>query len=289
MIGLIGLFALFKAVVDYFPEKETLLKWCIFFYPSILFWSSGVLKEPILLFSLGFIILSLLNITNNKSSYKDFFILVIALLVLFYIKFYILFAFLPLLIPFFINKKRKIKFQIISYLISIIVFTAIGISIELIFPSIDLLDLLDKKQQSFITMAEFQGAGSYFEITNIEPNIFSIINAIPEGILNCFVRPLPWNVSSLIQIPPIIENLTIIMLLSISLYHIMYLKSFKKITSTNFILLCIFFTLLTFIIIGITTPISGTLVRYKVPALPFLTLIILMLINTNSLKKIRIK
>ena len=62
-------------------------------------------------------------------------------------------------------------------------------------------------------MTEFQIAGSYFELTNIDPNIFSIIKATPEGILNCFIRPLPWNVTSLIQIPPMIEKLIIVILL----------------------------------------------------------------------------
>ena len=289
MMSLIGLFALFKAVVSYFPEKETILKWGVFFLPSILFWSSGVLKEPILLFSLGFIILSLSNIVKNKSSYKDFLILIIALLLLFYIKFYVLFAFLPLLIPFVINKNRNFKFQIISYLISIILFVGIGIYIKHLIPSLDLLYILDHKQDSFIRMSEYNNAGSSFDITNLDSNMISIMKAIPEGILNCFVRPLPWNVKSLIQIPAIIENLIIFILLSISLYNTIFLKSYKKITSTNFLLLCVFFVLLLFTIIGITTPVSGALVRYKVPALPFIIMITLMLIKIDFVKKLNVK
>ena len=60
----------------------------------------------------------------------------------------------------------------------------------------DIIYILDKKQESFITESEFKDAGSYFEITDIEPNLISITKAIPAGIYNCFTKPLPWNINS---------------------------------------------------------------------------------------------
>ncbi len=55
-IALLGLTALFLFFQEYFSDRLKLLYLSIFLLPSVLFWGSGVLKEGLLLFSLGFLI-----------------------------------------------------------------------------------------------------------------------------------------------------------------------------------------------------------------------------------------
>jgi hypothetical protein len=41
--------------------------------------------------------------------------------------------------------------------------------------------------------------------------------------------------------------------------------------------------LILFVLIGFTTPVIGSIVRYKTPAMPFLLMVILLLIDTKKL------
>ncbi len=289
MLSIIGTFALFKATIHYFPNKELFLKLGLFFTPSLLFWSSGVIKEPIVMFALGMILLSIYNLLQKDKYLKNILFLSASTLLLFYIKFYVLFAFIPFLIPYVINQKKSIKRPIITYLISLLIFTTLIFNLKYISNSLDFIEILNSKQASFIKMSDFQNAGSYFELTKVDQNLMSILKAVPEGIINCFVRPLPWNINSPIQLAPLIENCTIIIFLLLAIYHTFFLSSLKKISSINFLLFCVFSVGLLFSIIGITTPISGALVRYKVPAYPFLFMLILMMLDINFLNKLRFK
>ncbi len=283
MLSIIGLFALFKSITNFFPKKEKILKWMIFFTPSILFWSSGVLKEPILLFSLGMAMLSIYNLINKKRLILNLGLLILMSIIMFYIKFYVFFVFIPLIIPFAINQLKNYKYPLITYLISLSAFIILSINLKHFSNSSDLLYILDKKQESFMSETKFKDAGSYFEINDLQPNYVSVFNAIPEGLLNCFTKPLPWQINSIIELPPAIENSLIICLILISVFHCILLKTYKSISSSNFLIFCILFALFNFIIIGISTPVYGALIRYKIIGLLFILMPLILLTDFKSI------
>lgn len=282
MMSVTGLFGLYKSVIHFFKGKEKILKYLLFFTPSVLFWSSGVLKEPIILLSLGLIFMSIYNLINRKKVFINLLVLILFLNCLFLIKFYVFVALIPVLIPFIFSLTPYLKKLLFNYGLSLLIFILIALSMKHISPNLDFIDILSKKQNSFIRMAEYNRAGSCFEIQKIESNLISVIKAVPKGIVNCFVRPLPWNISSKIQILPVVENIMILFFILLSIYHAFYHKTIKKIASYKFLLTCIFFTLILFSIIGISTPVAGALVRYKVPALPFLMMLLLLLVDVKK-------
>jgi hypothetical protein len=49
------------------------------------------------------------------------------------------------------------------------------------------------------------------------------------------------------------------------------------------VLFCFTFTIVLFLIIGLTTPIIGAIVRYKIPALPFLVFGLLLCVNNTQI------
>jgi hypothetical protein len=58
------------------------------------------------------------------------------------------------------------------------------------------------------------------------------------------------------------------------------------VSQRSFLYFVLCFTLLLFAILGLTTPVTGAMVRYKIPALPFLCTGILMLLNQQKLPTI---
>ena len=280
-IGFIGLFALFKTCVIYFPKKEKWLFYSLFLTPTVLLWSSGVLKEPLMLYAIGFIFYYTSIKSFKKNTFFSLINLTLCLLILFFLKFYVFSILITLLIPFKLNLTKSFKNKLIPYFISLVFFSTIAIFTGFINPKFNLLELIDKKQDSFISETKYKNSGSYFEITNVEPNVKSIIKVIPEAIVNSFTRPWLWNVNSIIQLPAVLENilfLTLIFLASIDLYR----KRIQVKIEVNFIIFCLSFVLLNFIIIGAITPVSGALVRYKMIALPFLVMFILHTINLDK-------
>jgi len=59
----------------------------------------------------------------------------------------------------------------------------------------------------------------------------------------------------------------------------------QTIERKNIFWFCVFFVLILFTIIGLTTPVSGALVRYKIPALPFLGIAMLTFFNIDYLSE----
>lgn len=281
-LSLIGTVALYRMAKRLFSSGQHLLLILLFVLPSILLWSSGILKESILIFALGLLLLALDKILHNKERRLPLMIILLSFILMIYIKFYVLVAFVPAIICYIVaHYSKRPKYQI--YLPLLLVFGTLALFSKHIPPYMDFVKILEGKQEDFIRLAEFQDAGSKFHLTDIDQSLFGIIKVIPEGIVNCFIRPLPWQSNGVIYYPAIAENLFILCLV----FWITILGIRRKLkveeSHKNFLWFSITFVLILFAIIGVTTPVAGALVRYKVPALPFL-LIVLMYFLSNEIR-----
>jgi len=88
-------------------------------------------------------------------------------------------------------------------------------------------------------------------------------------------------VNSLLFIPPLIENLVLI---AFAIFCLIWRKKLNS-KELNFFVLCLIFTFVVFIVIGLTTPITGALVRYKIPVMPFLWMALMILLDTQRFPK----
>jgi hypothetical protein len=154
MMSTIGLFSLYKSIIHLFEGKENILKWLLFFTPSVLLWSSGVLKEPIILLLIGVIFLSIHKILKNHKTAYNILILTSSLSILFFIKFYIFIAFLSIIIPFLIIRTSSIKKILIIYTSCLFIFFGLAISLKQIYIKFDFINILINKQKSFIRMSQ---------------------------------------------------------------------------------------------------------------------------------------
>lgn len=277
-LSLIGTVSLYRVVTKLFNNGKSLLLILLFLLPSILLWSSGVLKESILIFALGLLLLALDKILHFKSKRLPFLTILLCLVLMIYIKFYVLVAFVPAIFCYIIaNFWKRPKYQI--YIPLLAIFGLLALFSKYIPPHMDLVKILEGKQEDFVRLAEFQDAGSKFELTDIDQSLLGIVKVIPEGILNCFIRPLPWQTKGAIYYPAVFENILIILLIIWSVW--LAFKREIKIAEDhkNFIWFSVVFILLLYSIIGVTTPVAGALVRYKVPALPFLMVVLIYLLQ----------
>ena len=118
-ITLIGLKKLTEAFFNYTKIKLNIVFIILLVIPSLLFWTSGILKESFILVGLGFIVNAILC---NKSRKKTMINLSIGIIILIFFKTYILLCLIPtfvfIYIASFFNKNKIIwSFSIIGILI----------------------------------------------------------------------------------------------------------------------------------------------------------------------------
>jgi hypothetical protein len=275
-ISLIGLVYIYKSFVDIFKEKKGMLIIAVFFIPSVLFWGSGVLKEGLLFLFLGIFIYNFLKITEKYSAAPAVFVF-ISLMFLLFLKTYILVAILPGAIAYYwITKTGNIKI-VLKYFLTILLFIIFFASIKFVFPQLDFARILANKQENFINLSKHVHSKSIIKIGILQPNILSILKKSPHAFLNTLFMPDIFQINSIFTLLAALENIFIVLIIFISVIYM------QKNVNLNLLLFLLSFVIILFVLIGLVTPVAGAIVRYKVPALPFLMLALFMITDKNKI------
>lgn len=278
-LSFIGCFVLFKALRSFLKTNEWLLIFASFLIPSCLFWTSGLLKEGLTMFAIGFAFYFISRLYKRFNIW-DIIGFIASSALIFASKIYVLPAFLPAVLFLFISKKMKMKYQIVTF------FSILAISSVLVIFSgkilgYDIISTLSGKQNDFINYIELQDdQGSTYELTRLSPNVKSFLLIIPEGLVNSFLRPFPSEVNSAFMLFSFLE---IVLLCLIAIFTIIFFK--KPDTETlRFILFSAMFILFLYVVVGVYTPNTGSIVRYRTPALPFLAAMMFAMLDFEKIK-----
>jgi len=277
-LSLAGLTGIYKFFMLHLSDKKNILFVAVFMLPSVLFWGSGVLKETLLFFGLGMLLFYSDKIFTKGFSLLSLFWILIALILLMFLKFYILATILPLMITYFWVYKTKMRWVAVRYAIVILVCLIAGLNIHYIFPEHNLLETLTNKQFDFIRLANATNSGSTIEISTLQPTTWSFIIHSPEALYNTLFRPFVFESRSPFILLAGLENLLIIFMMMICIIF----SKFKK-ENANLFWFCLLFVLITFVLTGLITPVMGAIVRYKVPALPFLFVMFIVILDKQKL------
>ena len=335
-----GQVAMYRTFVLIFNEKVKSLI-AVFFIPSFVFWSSGILKEGVLI---GFLGLFLWFIYCCYKSGKKTHLLIFILMWLgvLFSKFYVAFCLIPLTFIFSYTPNLKPKIALLFGLIFCFCLYLLFANNSAIFRKP--LKLLSEKQQQFINVSKggyfveqskdtfridydlgttaikicgdsgyvtrkivgyafvnlrdtklveiktgktnsfkilkkIPGAKSNIEISEID-GLKSFIKNLPEYLLNVLIRPLPRETRNIFQMITLVENISFIICIALALVWFKQPRKYEIIWMLCFLL----FIFLLFAIIGSTTPVIGAIVRYKIPALPFLWIIMLVMFDESKFR-----
>jgi len=286
-LSLVGLTAIYKTFVTHLQDKKRELLFVVFLLPSVLFWGSGVLKESLIFFALGMLIYH----TQKLFSVKSILYCIGATLLLALSKFYIWIAIIPGLIFIFWISKSSVKNILLKFTIVFISIATMGLTIDKFTSIQNPLVTLSQKQIEFNQLAtgklfdsnkkEIAPAKSAIHLSKLEPTLTSFIKNAPQAIVNTLFRPYLWELKSPMMLFAGFENLLIIAFLVLTLFFIKPLQAI----ALQYVLFCLSFVLIQFLIIGETTPILGAVARYRTIALPFLFIALLFIIDKEKLLK----
>ncbi|NNK81393.1 MAG: hypothetical protein HKO93_07830 [Flavobacteriales bacterium] len=269
-IGLLFLFRGFKEFID--PPPWTFLLVCII-PPSLLFWSSGMLKECLVLLPLGISFYAIASVLNGRDKWR---LLILGTTLFIFIKPYVLLSFVPLVL--YVLVRRYLSWSPIMTLLIIASGSIVLLALSTQVAQLDIIGVLSLKQKDFINVAVTSGAGSTVDIPEIKGFLSFIINA-PEAVFRTYLRPGIWEMRSSMDGLAAIENSVYILLILSALFFR------KSALNIDLLFVCLIFLMSMGIIIGSVTPVLGAIVRYKVPAIPFLMIALLHIID---LKKVNI-
>ena len=174
-LSLTGLTCIYKAFKSYFFDKKTEFIICVFFIPSSLFWCSGVLKESLLIFSVGLLVYNLMAMTDKGFTFKNLLGIVISLFFMLIMKYNYLLSLIPAITAFAWvavtnNKRVLIKYVSVCMMLLLMIFMAVKF-----FPSYNPFYILAEKQKEQIKIGR---GGEYYIRThsNITDTLFFDMN-----------------------------------------------------------------------------------------------------------------
>lgn len=274
-LSFIGCVALYRALQPFFEFGHgRILIVPIFLVPSILFWSSGLLKETLVMFFLGMLIFSAFKLLDLKNILANIAISVVCFLFVYTLKPFIAFSFLA---AFYLMATGNLK----GYARIIAGLLGVGIVLWIFYAHntfiCELSSSLIAKRNEFIALGLKMKAGSLTDTTISGGDCLEPLRLLPSAMYNMFLQPAVWSKSLFEKIFGL-ENLLILLFSVVSLFYFKRPKRAKR----QLVIFCLVFFGLNYALIGITVPIIGALVRYKVFGLLFYLILLLSLISLRK-------
>jgi hypothetical protein len=279
MLSFSGVWRLYRFFYEQYPHLHKQLAIAILYLPTFVFWSSGILKDPICTGALGWITYALYEtFYKKKDLLKNFVIIFISGYLLYVIKVYILISYVPFFFLFLVlknvnlikSKVMRIAFVAGLIVIAITMFTTVMAQLAGTLGAYggdDVTKNISIYQKAY---AEQEDVGSSFSLgVEYDGSVQSLLKIAPAAIVATLFRPFLWESKKISTLFSSIESMFIMFFTLSVLYKAGPINFIGSIAKDPTILYCLLFALLFALFVGATTANFGTLVRYKIPCMPF--------------------
>jgi hypothetical protein len=262
---------LVKKIIVFYPETMIAAVLSFLFFPSVVFWGSGLIKESFALAGLFFLSSMFLKAWNKQpTNVIEWLLILLSLWIVWKLKYYYLAVFLPVVITALITRILVSRFKIANFGGEIALWCGILLIpsslVSVLHPNFypyRLMDVVVSSNQEFQMISNSQDLIHYHEL---QATVGSIIQNIPLALVSGIFRPFITEAHGLLQIFGAIENLFLLVLFLFAIPAVTRIARSKHrllaFSTIVFIaVLCVF--------LALSTPNYGTLSRYRVGFLPF--------------------
>ena len=280
LIGFSGLWKLYIVFCKLYPGMEKKFAIAILYFPSVLFWSSGILKDTLTVAALGWIVYSFYNFAIlHKFKLKYILAVIISAVVIINIKAYIFAALVPgLLVWLFFKQLSSIKSGVVKFFVApvlgIVVIGGFALLMSNLSDEMGAYGDVDKSlEQAKIIQEDLKRAEqygeNYYDIGEFEATPAGVLSKAPIAIISGIFRPFIWEARNPFVLLAALESLFMMGVLIFAFYKGGIIKSFKSIFNDPMLIFAFSFALIFGFGVGLATANFGALVRYKIPMLPF--------------------
>ena len=284
-----AIWRLYQVFAREFPKLTKEFAIALLFIPSVIFWGSGLLKDTITfasvcLFASSFSIL----MTRRENIIKNIFLLIISSLLLIWIKPYIFFALLPgsILwyggIQVFRVNNRLVKSLTTPFLITISLLSGY-LMLNLMSDFLGEYSLEKVLDKAVLTQNDLKSdyyQGSSFDIGGFDATVTGILSKMPSAINAALFRPYIWETYNLTMLMSGIENLLLLVFTVYLTIKLRVYNLFRLMFRHRILFFTVYFSIFFAFSVGLTTSNFGSLVRYKIPAIPFFLISLIIISST---------
>ena len=287
----VGIWLIYKTFVNRYPDSQRLLYLFIVLFPSLIFWTTGVMKEPLCIGAVGIIFYYLFNKQQTKK--RKIIVTILAILsafLLFKVKAYIIYAvlisaLLYFLITLFINNNFVIK-----------LFTLAGISITLFIIVYFYSSFIQEKiistltdeitdKISTVTNAQLEHGGSSYDLGELNLSGIGMFKYCLSAINVTLFRPYLWEYRNPLVLISAMESLLMLIGLIWILISKRWSSTIRFLLKSPALLFSIFFILFLATMVGGIAFNYGTLARYKTPLVPFFSAILIIIASNKNITR----
>lgn len=277
LISFICAWLLVKEIVQYHSKARVPAAIAFLFFPSIVFWTSGLLKESLAMACLFFLTVCFIRLWRRaRISPIRWVVLPVACWILWNLKYYFVAVWLPvaataMVMRLFFEPRIKRSATGLYILIWFGLFLIPLCLAGFIHPNFHperFLEVIVWNNNAFMALSDREDVITF---ATLQPNAWSILKNSPQALFAGLFQPLFWNVSNVLQGLAALENFVLMLLFVTTMWRLVTTRSnvvdrLAVPLVVYIVLLCVFITL--------STPNLGTLSRYRVGFLPFFVLLI---------------
>lgn len=276
----VGSTFLYRVFSERYPEFKYPLFIPFMFIPSVFFWSSCITKEALILFAFGIFFYGFNDLFMKKNwSIKNIFFVLIGGYAVAMIKGYILVLIFPAILFLLFHKwihgihSRFLRWFSIPVFLYIMMLGTSWLynrfSSSPIFNQYLSNQVAERIKGQYNYLAIQTEARSSYDLGPFEPTPEGIAKIFPKSIVVSLFRPFPYEINS---IPLLISGLESLLSLAITLLLILHLRVyhfFRILFADPYLIFSLIFVLSYAGLIGITSGNFGSLMRFKLPILPY--------------------
>lgn len=291
MFSFWGTWLIFITINKYFPELYKFTGLATLFIPSVILWSSGISKEPPCMFALGLAFYSVDKLLHKQGFFKHVFYVIIASWILLSTKNYIFYTFfiaaIIWAIYFFIT---NLSLPIIKFFVKF--FIALGILGFFIYfflvpenpIQVSFMTGLTKGEnlQELMTLANQIDGGTGYTLPQVEFSAWGFIKSFFSSLNVTLFRPYLWETENILMFLSSFESFFTLILTILVIVKGGIGRLSKMMKDYPIIIFMLVFSLIFSPIVGFISFNFGTLVRYKIPALPFFIPLLFILLLTRK-------
>jgi hypothetical protein len=255
MITFWGAYFYIRLLATVFPTREKLIMLVFFFFVPLIFWTSGIRKDGLILLSTGLFFYSF-HLFLEKKDWKWLAAALFALSLVALNRNFVALSIAPAALAWLISsygRIKPVKSFFFVYTLSLVLFFVSAVAGPLNIPA-----EFVQRQADFMALK----GGSYVELEKLEDNPLSFIKLLPQALNHVFLRPYPGESHGALYIFSTLETWFVLL---VCLVFLIFPRPFlKKSLSRAVVLALAFFSLSNYLFIGYTIPFLGAIVRYRI-------------------------
>ncbi|MEO7961648.1 MAG: hypothetical protein ABIR19_08870 [Ginsengibacter sp.] len=301
-IAFTGLWKLFSFFYEQYPQFHKKFAIAILYFPTLVFWSSGIMKDSLCIGALGWITYSVYEMLYRKRGFiKNSIILIVFAYLLGVIKIYILISYLPFFVLFIIFKNMEgVRNRLLRYILAPLLLTGCIYGFSLVLESYekelggyaveDLTNSIHHMNSVFNSMDGRETAESNFDLgVEFDGTFQGLVHVAPMAIFTTFYRPFIWESKKMSSMLASLEGFLLLLFTIYLIFKSGIRMLFRLLLTDPLIMYCFLFSMIFALFVGASTLNFGTLVRYKIPCLPFFIICLFLIhekVKERSAKKL---